>query len=328
MVFNKLLKRIILIGCGNIGSRHLQALVNLHHNIIIEIVEPNTKAQLLAKSRLKEIKRNKIKHELIWHKSISELKSKGDLVIIATNSENRANLIEKMLKQGHKRFLVEKIVCQTSEEYKKILLLIKKFNAKGWVNTNRRYFNSYQKINKYFKNSKYIQMSIFSEGSVLGTQAIHYLDLFCWLAKEKQIKLDGEFLSKKLLRNKRGKNYVEFSGNITGSTKSGSCVSLKFSNYGNESYQIKIYDGEKFININELKDKAYSVNHDGVKYFKFKFEHVSNLTTKIVKDILTNDDCLLPSLKNSYEIHKELFRIFNQHLKRILKTDVKLCPIT
>ena len=327
-MFNELLKRIILIGCGNIGSRHLQALIKLQHNVFIEIVEPNIKAQLLAKSRLKEIKRNKMKHELIWHKSISELKNKSDLIIIATNAENRVNLMEKILKLGHKRFLVEKIVCQSSQEYEKLLFLMKKFNAKGWVNINRKYFKSYQKINKDFKNSRYIHMSVFSEGSVLGTNAIHYLDLFCWLAKEKQIKLDGEFLSKKLLKNKRNSRFIEFSGNINGFTKNGSSISLKFSNQGNESHQIKIYDGEKFTNINELKEEAYSVNRNGIKYFKFEFEHVSSLTTKIVNNILTNDDCLLSSLQDSYQIHKELFRIFNQHLKKILKRNLRLCPIT
>lgn len=326
-MLDELLKKIILIGCGNIGSRHLQALVKLPHNLCIEIVEPNMKAQLLAKSRLEEIK-SKTKQELIWHKSISELKNKSDLIIIATNAEKRVELIEKILKQGHKRFLVEKIVCQSSKEYEKLLFLMKKFNAKGWVNINRRYFKSYQKISKNFKNSKYIYMAVFSEGSVLGTNAIHYLDLFCWLTKENQIKLDGEFLSKKLLRNKRSKKFVEFSGNINGFTKNGSCLSLKFSECGDESHQIKIYDGEKFTNINELKEEAYSVNRNGIKYFKFKFEHVSSLTTKIVNDILTSDDCLLSSLQDSYQIHKELFRIFNQHLKKILKKNMRLCPIT
>ena len=327
-MFNELLKRIILIGCGNIGSRHLQGLMKLQHSVIIEIVEPNIQAQLLAKSRLEEIKKDNTKHELIWHKSISELKDKSDLVIIATNAKNRVNLIEKTLKLGHKRFLVEKIVCQSNQEYEKLLLLMKKFNAKGWVNTNRKYFKSYQKINRDFKNSKYIHMSVFSEGSVLGTNAIHYLDLFCWLAKENQIKLDGEFLSKKLLKNKRSDKFIEFSGNINGFTKNGSCISLKFSDYGNELHQVKIYNGEKVTSINELKEEAYSVNRNGMKNFKFKFEHVSSLTTKIVNDILINDDCLLSSLQDSYQIHKELFRIFNQHLKKILKRKLRLCPIT
>ena len=54
-------KKIILVGCGNVGSRHLQAIVKLRYPISIEIIEPNLKAQTIAKSRLNEIKYNKSK---------------------------------------------------------------------------------------------------------------------------------------------------------------------------------------------------------------------------------------------------------------------------
>ena len=49
-------KKIILVGCGNIGSRHLQALTKLNGEYLIEIIEPNDEAVLLAKLRLSEMK--------------------------------------------------------------------------------------------------------------------------------------------------------------------------------------------------------------------------------------------------------------------------------
>ena len=49
-------KKIILVGCGNIGSRHLQALTKLNGEYLIEIIEPNDEAVLLAKLRLGEMK--------------------------------------------------------------------------------------------------------------------------------------------------------------------------------------------------------------------------------------------------------------------------------
>jgi len=51
-------KKVILIGCGNIGSRHLQALVKLPYEIDIQIVDPNENSQKLAKSRLNETEKN------------------------------------------------------------------------------------------------------------------------------------------------------------------------------------------------------------------------------------------------------------------------------
>ncbi len=320
-------RKITLVGCGNIGSRHLQAIVKLKDTITIEIVEPDLKAQKLAKSRLNEIKYNKSRHKFFWHESLSEIKNKSDLVIVATNSKGRVNLIQELLILGHRKFIVEKIVCQSSDEYDKLLMLFKKFHAKGWVNTNRRYFEVYQTIKEKFADSKYILLSIFASNSGLGTNAIHFLDLFSWLAKNYKIKLNGEFLVNKILDNKKGSNYKEFSGTIIGFSKS-SFVSLTFFPAKKESFIIKIYGDDRFANINELDEEGYFINKKGKVKLNTKFGHTSELTTKIIQDIFSKDGCLLPTLMDSSYLHKELFHIFNKHIKKVLNEDVKLCPIT
>ena len=64
-------KRIILVGCGNIGSRHLQAIAKLPYGIKVDIVEPNDDAQNLAKSRLDEISFDKTDHKFFWYNTIN-----------------------------------------------------------------------------------------------------------------------------------------------------------------------------------------------------------------------------------------------------------------
>ena len=51
--------RILLIGCGNIGSRHLQAFVKIPHTLKIDIIEHNNSSKKLGLSRLQEISYNK-----------------------------------------------------------------------------------------------------------------------------------------------------------------------------------------------------------------------------------------------------------------------------
>ena len=320
-------KKIILIGCGNIGSRHLQAIVKTNDETSIQIVEPNAEAQKLAKSRLNEIKYNKSRNEFFWHKSVSTIKNESNLVIIATNSKGRVSLIQELLQLGHKKFIVEKMVCQSSDEYKKLLFLFKKFNAKGWVNTNRRYFKYYQNIKEKFKDSRYIHLSVFASNSDLGTNAIHFLDVFSWFVEDYKIKLNGEFLENNILKNKRGENFKEFLGTIIGFSKN-SFVSLTFFPAKKESFLIKIYAEDRFAIINELEEKSYFIDKKGKEEIKGKFEHTSELTAKIIQDIFLKEDCLLPTLKDSSYLHNELFRIFNKHLKKTLNKDVKLCPIT
>ena len=136
---------IVLVGCGNIGVRHLEGLLKLDKKISISIVEPNLTTQKSVQSYLSKFEYDEISHTINWYDSVKQLDSFSDLTIVATTSIDRVDLIEKLLEKGHLRFLIEKIVCQSDSEYKQLLLNLEKYNAKGWINTNRRYFSFYQK---------------------------------------------------------------------------------------------------------------------------------------------------------------------------------------
>ena len=320
-------KKIILVGCGNIGSRHLQALTKLNGEYVIEIIEPNDEAVLLAKLRLGEMKYDENLKKIVWKKLISKNTKNSDLVIIATNSKNRVKIIDELLKLGHKIFLIEKIVCQSIKEFDELLLKMKKFSAKGWVNTNRRYYSGYQKIKEIFKDSKNLHLSVFAWNSGLGTSSIHYLDLFCWLVRDHNIKINGEFLIKEIFENKRGNDFKEFQGTLVGTNQHG-LVSLTYLPSEKQKILIHIYGDGKFIEIDELENDAHIFNNGSKNKIEFKFGHTSVLTTEIIEDIFSKKNCLLPTLEESQKIHTELFRTFNQHIKKILNSEIELCPIT
>jgi len=324
-------KEIVLVGSGNIGSRHLQGITQLPFDVSVNVVEPNRDAQIIANARLNEISFDKTKHHINWYKSLDKIPSNSDLVIVATNSKGRVNLINQLLELGHSRFLVEKMVCQSAKEYDELLSNMRNFKAKGWVNINRRYFNSYKKIKEYFNDSEIINVSVFFGNSGLGTSSIHYIDLFSWLLNNYKIKLDGKYLLNKIFSNKRGKSYKEFAGTLIGYGRNGSLLTITSSyNQSNPpSVMVEIYGDTKHLIIDELNEKIFTFNSESTNLnLRFKFGHVSDLTTLILKDIFEKDSCLLPSLEDSYHIHKELFRIFNAHIHKFLKKRVELCPIT
>ena len=322
-------KKIALIGCGEVGSRHLQALVKMSQNITIYVVEPNRNSQNLGKKRLDEISYNKRNHNVSWFNSISELDKKSDVAIIATHARGRVDLIEKLLEGGHKRFLIEKFVCQSTTEYKNLLSSMKKFKAKGWVNTNLQCFKGYQKIKKCFKPTETLSLSVLTNSKYgLSTQSIHYLALFSWLTNNNQIKLDGKYLKKELIPNKRSKSFKEFQGTLIGINDDNSFLKLTFLPSFDDSLIVKISGKNIHFILDEIHNKISVFNEKKPKKWNFKFEHVSSLTTKIIQDILKKDDCLLPLVQDSYHSHSELFRIFNAHLKKIFNKDFKSCPIT
>ena len=322
-------KRIAIIGCGNIGSRHLQALTQLPFPIEVSVVEPSKQAQEIALQRLNEMRYDEKTHKILWYKHLNELKGNFDLTIVATISTGRVALIKKLLRLGHSRFLIEKIVCQSTREYGTLLDSMKKFKARGWVNTNLRYFVAFKKIKNYFLKSKIIHISLTTAGHYgIGTNAIHYLDLFSWFTNDYKITLDGSSLYNKLFPNKRGKNLIEFAGSITGTIPGGSSITLTFIPDANLPLLVNIYgNNNRHLIIDETNERVLNMTDKNLS-FDYVYEHTSHLTTKIVNDILIKDDCNLSTLDNSYYLHKELFRILCRHIEKLTHKKTKVCPIT
>ena len=319
-------KKIILVGCGNIGSRHLQGLVKLPYPLDIVIIDPNQNSQKLAKSRLDEINFEKSHISFTWTESISDLDS-SDLVILATPSPKRVELIKQLLESGNKRFLVEKMVCQSEDEYDKLLSMAKTYNSLLWVNAPRRTFESYQELRKKIQGSKLSHIVVNAGNMGLGSNAIHFIDLFSWFTNDNQIILDGDYLFEKIFPNQRGEEFMEFAGTILGHNKNGSMILLNFLPVNNHPLTVSFFGKDLTLIVDETNKKIYDLKNLKSELF-FHTEFQSTLTTQIVDDILTKDDCKLPSLEDSFIAHKELFRIFNKHIQKLTNERRLLCPIT
>jgi predicted dehydrogenase len=323
------MKKICLIGCGNVGSRHLQALVKIPFSTDLLIIEPLVKSQNLGKERLSEIQYNQNLHKISWMNRVEDLKEKPDLTIISTTAIGRKDLLLKLLKMGHTRFLIEKIVCQSDIDYEEILENFARYKAKGWVNTNRRYFETYKKLKEYFDDSNLLHISVTTSNfSALATNSIHFIDFFSFFTNNYDITLNGDFLLNQLYPNKRGENFVEFSGTIIGSIKSGSTFSMTSLPGTKLPTVINIIGEDKHIMIDETNGKIIDLVNSKNDQFKFNYEHVSNLTNIICQDIMQNDDCHLTTLEDSKILHKEIFKIFNLHIEKLTKKKQEFCPIT
>jgi hypothetical protein len=54
----------------------------------------------------------------------------------------------------------------------------------------------------------------------------------------------------------------------------------------------------------------------------------SELTTTIVDEIMATGTCQLPSIEESWPVHRELFGIFLDCIERVTGKTQDLCPIT
>ena len=326
-LFFELVRKIILVGCGEVGSRHLQAIMRLKKRVEVIVVEPRKNAINIGKKRIEEIPNNVI-HELTWYKRIDDIQKSSDLVIIATQATGRAKLISQLIETHHSRFLIEKMVCQSVTEYDLLLKKFKKYNAKGWVNINRHYFSSYVKLRNLFHKNSHLSIVVMAGYLGLGSNAIHFIDLFSWFHNSYKIKLNGDYLVEKIFPNPRGNHLKEFAGTIIGSDNN-SVLSITFLPFKNMPTTINIIDNNQQFLIDETNKKIINLRkNSNQQNHEFTYEHVSTVSTKVIHDIFPRDSCLLPTLEQSSYVHKELFRIFNNHLQKVNRTKLKLCPIT
>lgn len=326
------IRRIVIVGCGQMGSRHLQAIVKLGGQLNIQVVEHNPANQYLAQKRLQEVLTSGQPVEIKWYKDIAELDSRPDLTIVATKAAGRVNILKELAKMGHNRFLIEKMVCQSLEEYDNLLETFENLKIKAWVNCTRSYFPVYERAIELMKNDGELIFNAMAGNLGLGCNSIHLLNLFLTMTGDPQdVHLDGHSLFPALLPNKRGKKLVEFAGNITAETSNQSFATISFHRHNNSQVFINAMSKNWRLFVDEGNCKALLAAKKTDwqwEELEFKIRYSSELSTEIANSIMEEKNCKLPNIQDCYYIHKELFKIFNEHIKSISDEDVAVCPIT
>ena len=324
------MKTVTLVGCGNIGVRHLQALLNIKEPLNIQVMARSSVSQKRAKDTINNSSFNTGHISIEWHTSVDTLQ-KADLCIVATTAIGRTEVLLKLLERDNKIFLIEKLVCQSDQEYLKLLDAFSSRKAKGWVNCYRRYCPFYRELKDELKGSRHIIAKITGGNHGLGCNAIHYVDLFCYLKDSPVSEISGEFLDNRLHQNRRSDQLVEFSGTLISKTSDDSFLDITFSELSKGSFIISIRGEGICCVIDEWKEKAQiALASEDWNWHDYDFENllVSRVTTDIATEIMDTGQCALASIEESYAYHRALFHVFNKHIHKLTGILPDACPIT
>src|SRR5436190_18734178 len=99
------MKNIAIIGAGQLGSRHLQALAFVNEPISIQVIDRSADALNIAENRFNE-NRKTFHGQISYHTDISNLVKNIDVAIIATGSSGRKKIIEQLLSHSSVRYLI------------------------------------------------------------------------------------------------------------------------------------------------------------------------------------------------------------------------------
>jgi len=248
---------IAIIGAGQIGSRHLQALSQLNRLTNIQIVDPNYKSLKRARERFLEIQKNENVQKVEYLKNIVDLSNNLELVIIATTSDVRRKVIEKLLLQKKVNYLIlEKVLFQRIEDFAIVNNLLEQNNVKAWVNCPFRTIYFYKQLRAKFKNAKRVDYRVSSSNLGIGCNSIHYLDLFTFLTGQTIFTLFSDQLDSKIIMSKRP-GFLEFTGTLYGISSRGSNIAVTSYLKGNAPLIISI--NSELVNclIREDEGKAW-----------------------------------------------------------------------
>ena len=315
---------ILIIGAGQIGSRHLQGLIGESLDLNITVVDTSSFSLDSAKVRWIEEGGDKSNHKIKWCEAISKNIKSLDLVIVATSSRGRAELVEQVALSVNVNYWVfEKVLAQSKQELDLIKYATNR--AKGaWVNTPKRLMNWYKQLKIKFSNQKPLRIKKTGGLWGLACNSIHYIDLIIWWTGESLLSVNTSRLDPIWFKSKRA-GYFEVSGELLINFSGGTELILQsYSNVVEDIMYIELADKKNWI-IDESKGIAFESKKD---ILNGQLELQSRMTGPMVAKILTHGICELPTLKESFEQHTIFLDAMLNHWNLSNNYDDNIIPIT
>jgi predicted dehydrogenase len=326
-------KRILLVGCGQLGSRHLQAVASLPEVYEIQVVDPNAGSLALGQTRLKEVPDLNREIKFSWLPGLEKASHGGDLCILPTQARGRGELIKKIAKElGYKRFLVEKIVTQSMREYYDLMGFSKEQDLSIWVDCQTRTYEIHRRIKAQLDPQEPIVFGDFGGNHGLACNGIHYADLFLFYDNAKKIKSAGSRIDPILHKTKRGKDIFDLSGTLLGGSDKGSTCIISYSarHLSPDYVSIQTSRGKYIVDhIRQVAFESLAAEDWQWKPIELKENYrISHLSKGFVSKILNDQDPLLPTLEECRASHEYILGELLPHFNRLLKVEQGICPVT
>ena len=325
--------RVLIVGCGQLGSRHLQAVASLPQVRNIEIVDPRPEALQLGRKRLGEIPGSRDGTVFHWFSSLEEATQGGDLCIVATQADMRCRLVHEIANRlEYCSFLLEKLVAQSVRDYEDLISFSKKRGLSIWVNCKGRAHPSHKRVKDRLNSTESIIFTVSGGNHGLVNNGIHAADLFAFFDGTDRIESAGTRIDPILHRSKRGNGVFDLSGALHGHTEKGSYFTLSFAaDHDAPGYYAIVSRSYRAVIDDMMKWFYESTLESGWSWRQVPYEAnlaVSNMTRAFATDILQLGRCELPTLEECFPAHRFILTELNPHFNRLLGVESDRCPVT
>lgn len=325
------MNNILLIGAGQLGSRHLQALSYLSDEVRVFVVDPSTTSLKNAEQRYGEVKTS-TSPLVCYFNSVEDIRErKFNIAIIATSAKERLSVLEEITSLLNIRYMIlEKVLFQSLEQLERAQKLLKSKHIGAWVNCPRRMYDLYNSIKD--DNSLALPVNIKVSGNSWGMacNSIHFIDLWHYLNEFASYAMN--YSADSYVINSKRSGYKEIIGSISASSNNGAFLELNCNEITDENVNLSIYIiiGNTIYEINEITQSVkIKINEDVVESKKIKVPFQSELTSKYIESLLIDGKCELTPFDESSMIHSEFISKTLSFMNSYDKYDgYELIPVT
>ena len=325
--------RILIVGCGELGSRHLQAVSALDGVNEIEVVELRSEALRQSKERVKEVSDRNESIEYRWLNSVQEATRGGDLCVISTRADVRCQLVRDVAeKLRYSTFLIEKVVAQSVSDYDILREFTKHSGLRIWVNCKARAHASHQRVKQHLDPTEPLVLTVVGGNQGLANIGIHAADLFAFYDDADRIISQGVKVEMELHASKKREGVFDLSGTLVGRSNKGSQFFLSFTANDNVPAYLSVFSRRYRAIVDDTTRTFFeSTPESEWRWSSIPLEEnmlVSQLSRKFVTDILTTNTCELPTLEQCYPAHKFILEELQPHFQNLLNLSDDRCPVT
>lgn len=317
------MKKVSIIGAGQLGSRHLQGLMKGKTEMEVWVVDQSQESLKVAKERCEQVEPHtpKVVHYAV---SINDLPLEMDLVIVATGSKPRADIVKSLLEHSSVKYMVlEKFLFTRLNEYEEVGKLLREKGTKCWVDCTRRMFPCYHELAGTIDKESPVVMTHYGQNWGLCCNTVHFIDLWMYLAGDCPFKVNMAEVQPCIVESKRN-GYIELFGKEMFESENGDKLTLaSYETYSGDS-TITIENAGRTIIIDEANGNCRCNGEER----PMKLYMQSEFSGALADEILANGESHLVDYFTSAKYHKPYLKAVIDFVNKIQGTESDSCPIT
>lgn len=314
---------VLLIGAGQLGSRYLQGLAAIEDPLAVTVVDPSEASLGVARERLAQVQ-PAAAHAVQFSTSMEDVPQHLDLALVVTPAHCRARLVTELASRHHvKAWILEKLLAQNCEQLDQIEQDLVG-HRHVWVNTPRRLMGWHQAIRSQLLPAGPAPLRVRVSGGSWGLacNAIHFIDLVAWWTKTSVQSVNPAGLDDWVQSKRAG--FHEVFGSLGVTYTDGSELEL-YCHSGAEHIQITFDTPQGQWVIEESAGRVVGPNG---QQLSGQLIFQSALTAPLVKQILSEGRCDLPTFAESTVQHRLLLAALLKHWNQSQGCQNSIVPIT